>query len=901
MTTTRRAITPTDNSEPFTPYHAIPASITSGRGRHGPQPSITLPRFSAVPSNHLINQAALNDMSFNGMGQGALSSSHFQYNYASNSLARSAFPPLSPPGVWASTPPSVRQAVPLPPAQGYGMGQESVEVEMQAKRRRVNEDNTPTSCPTTASPSHSIAPHRASKTSPTSKSAGEVKDDPFLMHTSDVLTCSRAHTSSFTTSLSDSLLDTDPVQGVNDWAGMGDFALFNDSHHDAIAELDHSSEWSSSFMPFGEEETRVGAHTNNLFELKEEAIFSAVTRTESSSSSTDVTLRSFADSGSDLGDLQRKEGSTPAVATGRPLHSKSPHFDLAGSHSEFENSLINSNEPEHAGLNDSAQNFQLSGSIMDDASSSQLPSVRGATPASSPDGGSGGGSDASTAPSVSDFSRHKSDSGAPGGSESVKCHGPYSRSMSSKFVRKSSEGVNEIGYDHAHRPDLSQQTLEELNDISCFKNDEKYKKLIVDYSEGISFPLGEGGRELLRACLNVKGCKGRQLQGASVPALLALAKTWGLWDVAIRIKVERSSGQLCPQHDAFVKFKANQSQMRKYVKKEYMVTERDNQGCLSGIIYDERRKITLGKEGRESLRTQLRRLHDKHAGKMDDLLEKHGFKYSELRNATVQQLSRMAYVCNLWDKVVAACRKQEEKRDGRNREGSRLPTVSKSGRSFSETARMSEDYILPGGHGLSADGLMMGSRNGKESWKINGSSYICDLSGFRDGSATDLGLNHQEDNTLTDDYEMSYHSVGITSDSLDKSLEMKVKREPIDDTTNANESQKRSSRAALSIEDLLSTLTVNWECPTNESIEQFLRNQQVGHDTPVSEDNIFQAFSELVPSLSDASNSYVTTPTTASAGQPAAHASETQSRDDVTPGGDIAVGFDQSQNSLFSQ
>jgi hypothetical protein len=50
--------------------------------------------------------------------------------------------------------------------------------------------------------------------------------------------------------------------------------------------------------------------------------------------------------------------------------------------------------------------------------------------------------------------------------------------------------------------------------------------LFVEYERGVSFPLGEGGRELLRACLNVKGCKGRRLQGASVPVLLKLAYDW---------------------------------------------------------------------------------------------------------------------------------------------------------------------------------------------------------------------------------------------------------------------------------------------------------------------------------------------------------------------------------------
>lgn len=54
----------------------------------------------------------------------------------------------------------------------------------------------------------------------------------------------------------------------------------------------------------------------------------------------------------------------------------------------------------------------------------------------------------------------------------------------------------------------------------------------------------------------------------------------------MRIKIERSTGHLCPQHEAFVRFKANQSQMRKYIKKEYMVTERDKSGKISKIVYE---------------------------------------------------------------------------------------------------------------------------------------------------------------------------------------------------------------------------------------------------------------------------------------------------------------------------
>lgn len=44
-------------------------------------------------------------------------------------------------------------------------------------------------------------------------------------------------------------------------------------------------------------------------------------------------------------------------------------------------------------------------------------------------------------------------------------------------------------------------------------------------------------------------------------------------------------------------------------------------------------------------------------------MEQYGFKYSELRNATVPQLLKMAHVCCMWDEVIDACKQQEAKRD----------------------------------------------------------------------------------------------------------------------------------------------------------------------------------------------------------------------------------------------
>eukprot|EP01071_Lankesteria_metandrocarpae_P002594 Lankesteria_metandrocarpae@DN2432_c0_g1_i1.p1 len=222
------------------------------------------------------------------------------------------------------------------------------------------------------------------------------------------------------------------------------------------------------------------------------------------------------------------------------------------------------------------------------------------------------------------------------------------------------EGEDGVFY---KRPDVDDATIGELCDITPLHRSERFSKLIVDFEEGISFPLGEGGRELLRACLNAKGCKGRQLQGASVPMLLQLARDWGLWNVAVRIKVERATGELSPNHEAFVKFKAMQSQLRKYLKREHMITERDDSGKITDIHFEEMKYLTLGKDGREKLRAQLRRMHDKDPQRMDELLERSNFKYSELRNATVPQLLKMAHICGMWDEVVNACRQQEQKRD----------------------------------------------------------------------------------------------------------------------------------------------------------------------------------------------------------------------------------------------
>eukprot|EP01053_Blabericola_migrator_P005471 Blabericola_migrator_1__5470@NODE_2796_length_2342_cov_132_747253_g1752_i0_p1_GENE_NODE_2796_length_2342_cov_132_747253_g1752_i0NODE_2796_length_2342_cov_132_747253_g1752_i0_p1_ORF_typecomplete_len733_score163_39_NODE_2796_length_2342_cov_132_747253_g1752_i01422283 len=690
-------------ADSFSPFHVLPPS----NNQYGPQAQLS--RFTPVDP-----MMPPGELSFNGM----------PFAYPTPAISRTQhYPSLG--AAWSSP------RAPLPAAQGYGMGQDLLKPE--AKRRRVDE-----TAKVAVPPESTLSVPEYKPPSPYTAPAASYNSDPLLGDSS-----------------------------VTDWAGMGDFALFNDTHQDP-ADTSTQSDWASgNFIGFSEGDTRSTASTNNLFVLKEsEPLFPTLERTVSAPAATDFS--SFPEPSFD---------SVPAVATGRPL----------------------------ADYNLPAYTTDTSTQPADAQPVQDSPPLEGA---------------------ASDASTSTKDSVPPAVTK------PARSSASTK--RRATDGSPD-GSEHSHRPDLSQVTLDELNDISCFKNDERYKKLIVEYQEGISFPLGEGGRELLRACLNVKGCKGRQLQGASVPALLALAKAWGLWDVALRIKVERSCGQLCPQHDAFVKFKANQSQMRKYVKKEYMVTERDHQGCLSGIIYDERRKITLGKEGRESLRTQLRRLHDKHAGKMDDLLEKHGFKYSELRNATVQQLSRMAYVCNLWDKVVAACRKQEEKRDGRNRDTVKPTKASYTPRSDLSSATTPFDM-----------------RRAEETWTTQPAETHNDT---HDETHTEPTQPYPSVHPYGD---LPSHAYGVDDQQAtkpdeqpdyrslfqgDTSPEVRVKRE-LADTQEAT-----TQKSPLSIEDLLSTLTVNWECNTNEPIEQFVRSQQERHTTPITEENLFRAFSNLVPNV----------------------------------------------------
>eukprot|EP00917_Polyrhabdina_sp_WS-2016_P008561 GHVP01019177.1.p1 GENE.GHVP01019177.1~~GHVP01019177.1.p1 ORF type:complete len:495 (-),score=76.79 GHVP01019177.1:2165-3649(-) len=223
-----------------------------------------------------------------------------------------------------------------------------------------------------------------------------------------------------------------------------------------------------------------------------------------------------------------------------------------------------------------------------------------------------------------------------------------------------------IPFDKFGRPTVNQNNIDMLNDISGFETDHKHRKFLVPFENGIIFPLGEGGRELLRACLIFKGCKGGKLQGASVADLLRLANEWALWKVALRIRIERISGELCHTHEAFVKFKSLQSHYRKFFRREHMEAERDTSGKIVRIRFEEPKFLTLGKEGRESLRAQLRRLHDRNSKEMNVILDQNGFKYSELRNATVMQLVKMARVCGLWGEVVAACRRQEEKKENKN-------------------------------------------------------------------------------------------------------------------------------------------------------------------------------------------------------------------------------------------
>jgi len=192
-----------------------------------------------------------------------------------------------------------------------------------------------------------------------------------------------------------------------------------------------------------------------------------------------------------------------------------------------------------------------------------------------------------------------------------------------------------------------------MNDISNI--DETLLKRVPDYYEGISFGLGEGGRELLRKYIKMTGYKGRALHSTSIPELLALARKVNIWNVAIRIHLEyKAFIPLSKCHFDMRQYKASLAERRREKNRTKaplaLVT---NQAGRPTIAYQEGIQLPLGGEGRKQLLAKLRQRHDMDRETMDEKLAKYGLRYSAMRDATVAMLLKMAWAVGLWDEAVS--------------------------------------------------------------------------------------------------------------------------------------------------------------------------------------------------------------------------------------------------------
>ncbi|CEL97964.1 unnamed protein product [Vitrella brassicaformis CCMP3155] len=89
---------------------------------------------------------------------------------------------------------------------------------------------------------------------------------------------------------------------------------------------------------------------------------------------------------------------------------------------------------------------------------------------------------------------------------------------------------------------------------------------IPEFYDGISFSLGEAGRELLRYYIRASGHgkKGKTLQNPSIPVLLRMAYETGLWRVAVRLHLEHKGvAPMTPAHEEMRKYKQDQSRRRR--------------------------------------------------------------------------------------------------------------------------------------------------------------------------------------------------------------------------------------------------------------------------------------------------------------------------------------------------
>nr|CEL66643.1 TPA: hypothetical protein BN1204_024540 [Neospora caninum Liverpool] len=215
------------------------------------------------------------------------------------------------------------------------------------------------------------------------------------------------------------------------------------------------------------------------------------------------------------------------------------------------------------------------------------------------------------------------------------------------------------------RPVVTIDDLKELNDPQALAATLGTQAgPLVHYAPDVRVSLGEGGRELLRACLLLKqdGSSLTSLQGASVQTLLLLAHQAGLWCIVQRIVAERATGIFSRLHLAFNQFKALQMRLRKELHTESMLITRSADGSVQHVLYEPHKSLQIGKEGRSILKARLCRYIGHHQDEVAARLEAYGLGALPLKHATVPQLLAIAWVLNQWDLVIQVVRRHDDQR-----------------------------------------------------------------------------------------------------------------------------------------------------------------------------------------------------------------------------------------------
>eukprot|EP01067_Filipodium_phascolosomae_P004935 Filipodium_phascolosomae@DN2916_c0_g1_i1.p1 len=180
---------------------------------------------------------------------------------------------------------------------------------------------------------------------------------------------------------------------------------------------------------------------------------------------------------------------------------------------------------------------------------------------------------------------------------------------------------------------------------------------VMQWHPGISFSLGEAGREVLRAYVRQKaGLRGQKMQNISIPKLLEMAHENGLWPSAVRTHLEHCGRlPMSTCHQVMKTYKESLNTVRRRNRKAFMrssLTAAAYHCCHDSIPYQEGLALRLGSEGRKQLLDIMREKHVREREQVDRLLAAEGLCYSDMRNASLPVLFKMAHTMGLWSQAV---------------------------------------------------------------------------------------------------------------------------------------------------------------------------------------------------------------------------------------------------------